>query len=237
MTDDLRHVVASFWVHRPKEYPGAAPYLEMLKILDASCRRFGFEHVVLTDSLTCQQVSAAGMRPWFIDLPNNLMKSTTEAQARWIASPHSQGVDTTFVGADCIIRRDFRADVPACDLAIAFMKGHKKWRLNNGFIHVPAESRERVAPLFRLIADDTGDEMCDDMLAIERALVPMPADYGIHRRRGLDVAFLPMEKWNHGYKIDPSDPAVDANVMHFMGEWEAGKPLFFEWAARHGFTA
>lgn len=241
-----RHVVASFYVHRPKEFPKAAPYLEMLRILDASCRRFGFDHVVLTDGLTSGSVSEAGMLPYFVNLPNSLMKSTTEVQARWLASPHSIGLDTTFVGADCIIRRDFRADLPACDLAIAYMKGHKRWRLNNGFMHVRAESRDRVAPLFRLIADDTGDEICDDMLAIERALVPMPNDYGAAERRGLAIEFLPLPVWNCCPKT-AADPAPGANIMHFMGGWHAlpsgqivtepkGKALFFDWAARHGFA-
>lgn len=231
-----RHVVCSFWVHRPREFPRAAPYLEMLRVLDGSCRRFGFEHVVLTDLQTSGKVSAAGFTPFMVDLPGNLMKAATESHARWLASPYSIGCDTTFVGADCIIRRDFRHDVPACDVAIAYMKGHKKWRLNNGFIHVRAESRDRVAPLFRLVADDTGDEMCEDMIALERALVPMPADHGCHERRGLSVAFLPLPVWNR-YMEDEADAAVDANVLHFMGGWQNGKALFFSWARRHGFAA
>lgn len=227
-----RIVVASFWVSRPKEFPNAAPYRDMLKILDASCRRFGFDHVVLTDSLTAPLAYEVGLTPWFVDLPYSLMRATTEVQARWLASPHSAGVDTVFVGADCLIRRDFRADLPKADLAIAFMKDHKRWRLNNGFMYIPAGSRDKVAPVFRLIADDTGEEMCDDMLAIERALVPMPADYGKVSRRGIDVSFLPLAQWNHSIEHH-GEPAADCNVLHFMGGWDAGKPLLFEWAAQH----
>jgi len=232
----MKITVCSFWVHRPKEYPKAAPYLDMLKILDASCRRVGYDHVVLTDCRTSEAIECAGLTPYMADLPDSLMRSTTEIQARWLESPHSRGCNTVFVGADCIIRQDFRDALPKCDLAIAFMKGHKKWRLNNGFMFVPADSREKVAPLFRLIADDTGAAMCEDMIAIERALIPMPKDFGIHRRRALDVAFLPLDRWNHGYQINPADPASDAYVMHFMGDSFTGKPLFFEWAARHGFA-
>jgi hypothetical protein len=141
-------------------------------------------------------------------------------------------VHTIFVGADCLIRRDFRNDLPACDVAIGYMKGHKRWRLNNGFVYIPAESREKVAPLFRLVADDTGELMCDDMLALERALVPMPPDFGEHERRGLTVSFLPMPIWNR-YMRSADDAAEEANVLHFMGGWDNGKALFFEWAARH----
>lgn len=242
MIEDRRRVVCSFWVHRPKEYPKAAPYLDMLRILDASCRRFGFEHVVLTDSETSPAVSDAGMTPFMVELPQPLMQATTQVQARWLESPHSKGVDSIFVGADCLIRRDFRQSLPTGDLAIAFMKGHKRWRLNNGFMCVPAESRERVAPVFRLIADDTGPEMFEDMLAIERALVPMPPDYGLVERRGLRVNFLPLPTWNRYMAVTKETPnpvedtADDANVLHFMGGWENGKALFFNWAKAHGFS-
>ncbi len=228
--------VCSFWVHRPRQYPDAAPYLEMLHILEESCRRVGYAHVVLTDCETAEQVERAGMAPYMAELPESLMRSTTRIQARWLESPYSKGVDSVFVGADCIIRQDFRGKVPRSDLAVAFMKGHKKWRVNNGFMYVPAESRERVAPLLRLIADDTGVAMCEDMIAVERALSPMPQDFGVHRRRGLDVAFLPLAQWNRGYQIDLEDPASDAYVMHFMGDSFTGKPLFFAWAKRWGFA-
>jgi hypothetical protein len=229
-------VVCSFWVSRPREFPKAAPYLEMCRILDATCRRFGFEHVVLTDNLTAPQVCAAGLKAFAVELPRSLMKAATEIHARWLASPHSLGVDTIFTGADCIVRRDFRADLPdGCDVAIAYMKGHKKWRLNNGFVYVPAGSREKVAPLFRLVADDTGERICDDMLALERALVPMPADFGQYERRALAVEFLPLRVWNRYMATKKGaleDEALDANMLHFMGGWDDGKKLLFDWARR-----
>jgi hypothetical protein len=233
--------VCSFWVHRPKEFPTAPPYGEMLKILEHSCRRFGFRHIVLTDEVTAPRIYDVGLTAYLVELPNDLMRASTEAHARWIESPYSRGVDTVFVGADCLIRRDFRADLPACDMAIAYMKGHKRWRLNNGFVYVPAGSREKVAPVLRLIADDTAEKMFDDMLAIERALVPMPEGYGRHERRSLTVEFLPMPIWNRYMAVSKQTPkplddaAEDANVLHFMGGHDNGKALFFEWAKAHGF--
>lgn len=239
-------VVCSFYVDRRREFSkrGALKqfadeppdYIAMLKILDASCARLGLDHVVLTDAATSPEVEDAGLRAFFADLPDSLMKATTEIQARWLESPYSKGVDSVFVGADCIVRREFRGALPACDFAIVFMKGHKRWRLNNGFMFVPDKSRERMAPIFRLIADDTGERMCDDMLAIERALSPMPKEYGVHRRRQVDVAFLAVNEWNRGFEIDVADPAEDAFIMHFMGDWRGGKKRFFDWAAKHGFA-
>lgn len=233
--------VCTFWVHRPRDFPKAPPYGDMLRIVDASCRRFGFDHVVLTDETTAPRIYDAGLTPYLLELPNDLMRASTEAHARWIESPYSRGTDTVFVGADCLIRRDFRADLPACDLAIAYMKGHKRWRMNNGFVYVPAASREKVAPVLRLIADDTREKMFDDMLAIERALVPMPEGYGRYERRGLAVEFLPLPIWNRYMAVCKETPkplkdaAEDANVLHFMGGHDNGKRLFFDWANAHGF--
>lgn len=239
--------IASFWVHRPldypsKEYPVIAPYLKMLAILDRSCKRVGYNHIVLTDHETAERVNKAGLNAFSTALPRNLMKATTEVQARWLESIASKDVDTCFVGADCLVRRDFQSEVPACDLAIAYMKGHKKWRMQNGFMYVRAESGSRVAPLFREIANDTGDAMCDDMLAIERALAPMPPDYGRFERRGLQVNFLPLPTWNRYMAVDKRNPnpladaAEDAAVLHFMGGWHNGKQLYFDWAKAYGFA-
>lgn len=235
-------VVCSFWVERKDQFPDPPDYLSMLKILDASCKRAGMRHVVLTDLPTSFAIVDGGLTAFPIRLPRSLMQASTAAHARWLEAPESKHVDTIFVGADCLIRRDFRAELPACDLAIAFMKDHKRWRINNGFVYVPAASREKVAPLFRRIADDTSEEMFDDMLAAERALLPMPADFGLHERHGLAVNFLPLLKWNRYMAIckqtpDPlSDAAEDAAVLHFMGGHDNGKALYFAWAKRHGFA-
>jgi hypothetical protein len=215
----------------------------MLKILDASCRRFGFDHVVLTDHAT-KPLIPVGMGVFAFDLPQSLMKATTEAHARWLEDWRLD-VDTIFVGADCIIRRDFRHQMPAGDIAIAYMLRHKKWRMQNGFMYVPRASRTKVAPVLRAVANDTSEVVCDDMLALERALLPMPPEYGVQRRQGIDVNFLPLPVWNCCVKR-ADNPAQQANVMHFMGGWRVkggqvitepeGKGLFFAWAKRHGFA-
>lgn len=197
------------------------------------------DHIVLTDRATAPSILDGRMKAFATDLPRSLMKATTEAHARCLESIVG---DTIFVGADCLIRRDFRHQLPPGDLAIAYMKDHKRWKMMNGFIYVPAASREKVAPLFRAIADDTSDEMFDDMLAIERALSPMPAEYGLHERHGLAVNFLPLPRWNKYMNPNKhrerslADAAEDANVLHFMGGHDNGKALYFEWAKRHGFA-
>ncbi len=223
-------VVCSFWVHRPADFPDAVDYLPLLKTLDRSCRRLGFYHVVLTDNATAPQIAGAGMLAFPTDLPRNLAKALTESQARWLNGP--LGHDTLFVGADCLVRRDFRPHLPFADLSIILRPGHKRHRINNGFMYVPAPSREKVAPLFRSIADSTGDSFnsCHDMVAVERALAPMPDDYCLTERAGLTVNFLPMGIWNAGPKT-AEDPAEQAHVLHFRGK--SRKTVMLEWAARH----
>ena len=224
--------VCSFWVHRPKDFPKAADYAAMLTILDRSCRRFGFDHVVLTDLVTSPRIDEIALRSFAIDLPRNLMKAVTEVQARWLESPYSEGVDTLFVGADCLIRRDFKDEVPEADLVVAMMKAHKKWRLNTGFMYIRAKSRDKVAPIFRLVARDCTEIMCDDMAALERALSPMAKDHGRIERRGITVELVELRKWN-AVLDDVKDAAADCNVLHFLGQ--DGKALFFDWSKRWGF--
>lgn len=221
-------VVASFYVDRRADYPEAPDYIPLLLALDGSCRRFGLDHVVLTDNATAPEINDAGLH-WNAanELPWNLMRALTEAQACWLETPHD--VDTMFVGADCLIRANPLGFIPRADLAVIFRPGHRLHRINNGFMHVPAESRARVAPLFRRIADSCGEAMCDDMVAVEQALAPMPMDYGLHERAGLSVAFLPMETWNAGPRT-AHDPARDAFVLHFRGR--ARKTVMLEWAER-----
>ncbi len=222
--------VCSFWVHRPDDYPDAPDYVPLLKALDRSCERFGLNHVVLTDFRTMDRVLDevdAVASPF--RLPRNLMRALTEAQAQCLEHPLSGQGDTLFVGADCLIRRDFCGHLPPADLSIILRPGHKRHRINNGFMHVPATSRAKVAVLFRQIADSTGETMCDDMVAVERALAPMPLDYGLQERAGLTVNFLPMGIWNAGPKR-ADDPAEAAFVLHFRGK--ARKVIMLDWAAR-----
>lgn len=220
-------IVASFYVDRRTDYPDAVEYLPLLRALDRSCARLGMMHVVLTDFATAPEIEAAGIATLATELPRNLMLALTESQARCIES--NLGADVLFTGADCIIRRDFRTLLPVADLSIILRPGHKRHRINNGFMFIPAESRAKVAPLFRQIAGSTGETMCDDMAAVERALAPMPADYCLTKRAGLTVNFLPMSVWNGGPK-SADDPAERSHVLHFRGR--ARKAVMVPWAER-----
>lgn len=221
--------VCSFYVDRRVDYPDAVDYIPLLKALDRSCERIGVSHIVLTDFQTVPHLLDAELRSYSASaLPQNLMRALTQAQALWleIAPPE---LDILLTGADCLVLRDFRDHLPVSDLSIILRPGHKLHRVNNGFMFVPAASREKVAPLFRQIADSTGPSMCDDMIAVERALAPMPDDYCLTERAGLTVNFLPMDVWNGGPKrVD--DAAERSHVLHFRGRHR--KTIMLDWAAR-----
>lgn len=225
-------VVCSFWVHRPQDFPEAADYLSMLRILDRCCQRWGYEHVVLTDHSTEPQVSSAGMRSFATNLPRNLLQAATEAHARWLESGRSCGVDTVFTGADCLFIADFRPHLKTADLSITLFDHKRLWILT-GFMHVPATSRTKMTPLFRRVANDTRPlkaRTCDDMMAWERVLAPRPERYGVYERAGIVVDFHDEMVWNRQPTVIDDD-YDDALVLHFRGG--AQKPMLFEWTRRH----
>lgn len=221
--------VVSFYVDRRADFPDAVDYIPLLYALDRSCSRLGFNHVVLTDFFTAQTLTDRGFRVFARELPKPLSNALTEIQALYLESGPKD--DTLFVGADCLIARDFRDHLPFADLSIILRPGHKKHRINNGFMYVPASSVSKVAPIFRRIAKTTGGSFnsCHDMVAVEAALSPMPMEYGIVERAGITVNFLPMSIWNGGPKT-ADEPAANSFVLHFRGKER--KQVMLDWEAR-----
>lgn len=184
--------VCSFWVHRPTDFPDAADYVGMLKMLDVSCRLAGMRHVVLTDAPSSTMLPER-MEFFTAAVPQNLLQATTAAQAEWVRTARYPDDDTVFVGADCLVLRDFRPFLRPAELSICTFPHPTLW-IMNGFIHVPAASRDKVLPLFDEVAKGTRPlpaNTCDDMRSWERALRPRPKElWGKQERRGLTVRFL-----------------------------------------------
>lgn len=235
-----RPTVCSFWVHRPIEHPGAADYPAMLRILQRSCDRFGMRHVVLTDrATTSYERWPAGIKSWATDLPQPLMQACTEVQARYLES-RPEG-DTLFVGADCIFIGDPSKLYPK-DPALCLTYRHPaaNYPINTGAQLIRRHSLDKVAALYRRIADRTGTKWCDDQRAIRAELEPMPPVCGVYDRAGLSVAFLPMRTFNRLPK-SAIDPCRDAVMLHFRGKQhstgQTRKELLFAWAQQHGYAA
>ena len=204
-----------------------------LKLLDQSCVRHGLEHVVLTDHASEARVSDAGVPTFASDLPRNLLQATTAAQANWMESDYSKDIDTVFVGADCLVLRDFRPYLRPADFSICTFRHRSLW-IMNGFMHVPAHSRSRMIKLFREVALGTRPleaKTCDDMMSWERVLAPRPKPLvGQHVRRRLNINFLDEPTWC-GMPTSVRDKQKGALLLHFRGP--RTKAMFFEWADRN----
>jgi hypothetical protein len=235
-----RPTVCSFWVYRPVEHPNAFDYPVLLRILQASCDRLGLRHLVLTDHATlASERWPDGIEGWATELPAPLMQACTEVQARYLESAPDH--DTLFVGADCIILRDpAKAVTRDADLCVTYRHSGARYPVNNGFMYVNRRSIDKVAALYRRVADRCGAKWCDDQRALIAELSPMPIGCGLQVRAGLSVSFMPMGRFN-SLPRTVEDPAIGAVALHFRGKQHATgqhrKDLMVDWAKRHGFAA
>lgn len=227
--------IASFWVLRPEEHPKAADYPAMLRILQASCDRLDLRHVVLTDERTAASPQwPEGIEPWVADdVPQPLMKACTEVQAQYLDS--ERDADVLFVGADAILLADPREHCPPdADLCVTARRPSDRLdAINNGFMLVRNWANEKAACLYRRVANRCGAEWRDDQKALVAELAPVPLTPGTHERAGMNVAFLPMRRFNHA-PLWSGDPCKDVVLLHFRGQ-ERKKQLF-AWAKKRRLT-
>lgn len=226
-------IVVSLWVHRPDEFPKAADYPAMLKILQRSCDRIGLDHIVLTDRKTRHgPLWPEGVAAWEgLDVPEPLMQACTYLQAAWLQAHHAEIHDTLFVGADCIMRKE-PVYPDAVDIAVTYRRWDVKYPINTGAVFVRARARAGAAALFRRVALRCGPVWCDDQRALRAELEPMPRMHGLHVRAGLRVGFMRMSPYNVLPKNE-NDPAIGAYMVHFRGSKR--KPLLFAWAQAWGY--
>lgn len=227
--------ICSFWVLRPEEHPEAAArnYPGMLLVLQKSCDRLGLDHVVLTDPETASSpLWPDGIESFAMKLPAPLMRACTESQARYLETRPS--TDTLFVGADCLFLRDPNNFYPyEPDLCVTYRTPWDRYPINAGAQLIRQRSLDRVAPIYRRIADRCGTVWCDDQRAMVAELAPMPRKNGVYERSGAKVAFLPMKNFNHLPK-SVDDLCNRACMLHFRGK--ARKQFLFDWAAKQGYA-
>lgn len=240
-----RPVVVSLYVERREEHPEAEArnYPGMLRVLQRSCDRFGMRHIVLTDVETHRSPQwPTGIQAFACrDVPRPLMRACTELQARYLETQHhlsrmgaSAKDDVLFVGADCIFVGDpLRFYPPAPDLCVTYRDRNSKYPINTGAQLIRRRSIGPIGELYRRVADRCGTVWCDDQRAIQAELEPMPPVHGVFERAGLNVAFLPMARFNV-VPTSVEDPCHGALMLHFRGK--ARKQFFFDWAERHGYA-
>lgn len=226
-------IVVSLWVHRPEEFPAAADYPAMLKILERSCRRLGLQHFCLTDRKTRESpLWPVGVTPWAgIHVPEPLMNACTELQALWMNSVHAAHHDTLFVGADCIMKR--KPVYPeTVDMAVTYRMAEVKYPINTGAVFVRSRAQRPAAKFFRRVAARCGPVWCDDQRAVRAELEPMPRKHGEYWRADMRVGFMPMVPYNV-LPRNEHDAGGNAYMVHFRGRKR--KTLLFNWAQRWGF--
>lgn len=197
-------VVASFYAPRFDKW--GCNYDDLLRLLDASCRRLALRHVVISDQ------PRPGLETALFDLPENLMQALIDGQRQFLEAATGP---VLFVGADSLLTRDpFEIGLDH-DLAIT-LGPFADCAMNNGFIL--ARRTGRCAEIWRAALDRRPIDWGDDQRAQFAAI----------RASTLRVAELRCE--DHNWAPDSLDDGCRPTVVHFRGE---RKKWMKAWAGRH----
>lgn len=201
-------IVASFYAPRFEKWPGV-DYDALLMLLDASCRRFGLRHVVISDDPRPAPLETARF-----DLPDNLMQAILEGQRQFLAATAGP---VLLVGADCLLARDprpVRRDGVEMTVTIG---PFSDCPMNTGAIW--CADGPRCVPVWQAALDRGPRHWGEDQIALYAAI----------KDSGLRYCEVCAEDHNWA----PSGPEDDAGmptVVHFRGRRKA---FMVEWARRH----
>lgn len=199
-------IVASIYAHRYEKWPGC-DYDALLLLLDASCRRVGLRHVVISD-----RPRPAPLETAVFDLPHELMPLLIDGQRRFLGETPGP---VLLVGADCLVTRDPRPTL-AGDLTIT-IGPFSDCEMNTGAIWCadgPACAPVWQAALARFPLRWGEDQTCL---------------YAAIQASGLDVRRVRAEQHNWA-PAHVDDAAGMPTVVHFRGRRKA---MMRPWAARH----
>ena len=199
-------VVASFFAPRYDKW--GADYDALLQLLDASCRRLGLRHVVISD-----KPRPAPLETALFDLPANLMMAFLDGQRQFLAATPGP---VLLVGADCLLTRD-PTPIFGGDLTITTSKRFLDCPMNSGAIF--CTDGPTCAPVWQAAVDREPTEWGEDQTALYAAI----------SESVLDVRERPAEAHNWAPR-NVLDRAGTPTVVHFRG---ARKQFMPAWAARH----
>lgn len=199
-------VVASFYAPRFDKWPGCN-YDELLLLLDASCRRLGLRHVVISDGPRPVPLETA-----LVDLPANLMQAILAGQMQFLAATPGP---VLLVGADCLLTRDPRPYL-VNDIAITVGR-FADCRMNTGAIWIA--DGPRCAQPWRVAYGRRPMQWGEDQTFLYKAI----------QDSGLAVTEMRCEDHNAA-PDNVFDPAGMPTVIHFRG---VRKKWMAAWASRH----
>lgn len=212
----MRMNVVSFYAPRP-EHERFRDYLPMLRLLEASCRRYGHRHIVLSD------VDLEGFEVFRCDLPRELMPATIEAQLQYLKA---HDAPTLLTGADCVLGMD---PSPVFDRTfdIAMTTDHfPGFCLNTGAMFI--KDCRLAAAYWQQARAICGNAWGDDQLCLERVFKARPEPTVYVLPEGQAIECLPMMPYHYAPRsVEHFEPAY---VVHFRGP---RKVFMAEYCLRH----
>jgi hypothetical protein len=202
-------LVASFYAPRFEKWSGC-DYDRLLQLVDASCRRVGRRHVVISDS------ERPGLDTAVFDLPENLMAALLDGQRQLLAATPGP---VLLIGADCLMTRDPRPYL-AGDITITTSPTFSDCEMNTGAIW--CADGPTCAPVWQAAVDRGPREWGEDQVALYGAIRDAEA------AGTLNVERLRCEQHNWA-PSHLADPAGMPTVVHFRGRRKA---WMAEWASR-----
>jgi hypothetical protein len=190
-------IVASFFAPRLKDKWGGCDYIALLHLLDASCKRFDLEHMVISDR------ELPGLNTMICALPENLMLAILDGQRQFLE--WAQG-PVLLVGADCLILRDPRP-ILGGDITIT-IGPFADCPMNTGAIW--CAKGPRCAPIWSKAIASGPTNWGDDQTSLYAAVLSS----------GLDVRSVLAQEHNWAPN-DEFDPAGTPTVAHFRGPRKA----------------
>ena len=209
--------VVSFFAPRPEHPKWRDDYLPMLALLEASCRRYGHRHIVLSD------VKVDGYDTFVCELPRQLMPATIAAQAQYLRVHDSP---VLFTGVDCVLAGDPLAVLArGFDIAMTVDK-FPECPLNTGAMFV-RDCGLALAYWEKALAV-CGNEWGDDQKCLARVFNAPDTPATVVVGEGQVIDFLPMLPYHFAPRnVDDVRPAT---VVHFRGRRKA---FMREYCSRH----
>lgn len=198
-------IVASIFAPRYEQWPGC-DYLACARLLDASCRRIGLRHVMISDREWPDLETAV------FDLPDNLMMLLIDGQRQFLAATSGP---VLLVGVDCLLTRDPMPFV-AGQVTITTSATFSDCPMNTGMIWCC--DGPTCAPAWESALALKPQGWGDDQRALFAAL----------KASDLDVWTVEAEAHNWA-PTTAHDNAGMPTVAHFRGQ---RKGFMAEWASR-----
>lgn len=200
-------IVASIFAPRYEKWAGC-DYDALLMLLDASCKRLGLRHVVISD-----RPRPAPLETAIFDLPEELMPLLLDGQRQFLELTRGP---VLFVGADCLVTKDPRPVLQG-DLTVTTSPTFSDCEMNTGAIF--CADGKTCAPIWKAALDRKPVTWGEDQSSL----------YAAVQLSDLDVRKVPAELHNWAPE-HVEDPAGMPTVVHFRGK---RKTWMAEWARRH----